>query len=327
MKRRIPVASASLVLALACLLAAAVPAAAQQVKPGCTDNSRACMIQAASAYFDALVTHDASKVPFAPDVRRTEQGHVTGTGEQQIREHTRTQPDMKGRHNTRFWVDEERHTVVGHTLIRVVPDTEKADKTRKSIPVSEPRTGHIFERFRVEGGLIREIEAIFHLEKGTMDGQSGWPDAGPVRPVGEGTPLVKPPCMDNSRACLIGAAKSYLDNIVKADGSKTLLAPNVRRTVNGQIIDGEAALRADMNHEPPIARHYNTRYFVDREAATVIAYTLMSVPPGEAAGPRGNTSHLAERYTMRDGLITEIEGLFYLEDGNLNGISNWPDDK
>ena len=314
-------------VSLACLLLAGAPAMAQQVKPGCTDNSRACMIRAATAYFDALVTHDASRVPFAADVRRTEQGHVTASGEQEIREHTKTQPDMRGRHNTRFWVDEETHNVVGHTLIRVLPDAEKADPARKSIAVSEPRTGHIFERFKVEGGLIREIEAIFHLEKGTLEGQSGWPDDGLARPVGAGTPQIKPPCTDNSRACLIGAAKSYLDNIVRADGSKTLLAPNVRRTVNGHIIDGEAALRADMNHEPPISRHYNTRYFVDRETATVIAFTLMSVPPGEAAGPRGNTSHLAERYTMQGGLITEIEGLFYLEDGNLNGISNWPDEK
>lgn len=311
------------------LFLAAGTAVAQQVTPRCTDNSRACMITAATAYFDALVTHDASKVPFAPDVRRTEQGRVTGVGEQHIREHTKTQPDMKGgRHNTRFWVDEETRNVIGAMVIRIVPDQDKADPARKSIPVTEPRTGRIFERFKVENGLIKEIEAIFHLERGTMDGTSGWPDFGPVRPVGSGMPQVKPPCTDNSRTCLIGAAASYLDNIVRKDGSKTLFAPNVRRTVQSRELVGEAALRRNLDNEPPINGHRNTRYFVDRPQNTVIAFTLLPVPPRDGPNPtKGSTTHLVERYTMVDGLITEIEGIFYQQEGTMEGESGWPDAK
>jgi hypothetical protein len=162
-----------------------------------------------------------------------------------------------------------------------------------------------------------------------MDGQSGWPDAGPPRGVGEGTPQVKPPCTDSSRACLVGAAKSYLDNIVKHDGSKTLFAPNVRRTVQAHALESEAKLRDNLNHEPAIDGHHNTRYFVDRQQATVIAYTTMPVPPRDATSAagatKGNTTHLAERYTMVNGLITEVEGIFYTEEGTMTGTSGWPD--
>jgi hypothetical protein len=51
-------------MALACLLLLAptgTAATAQQVKPSCSDRSRACMIATATAYIDALTRHDASK--------------------------------------------------------------------------------------------------------------------------------------------------------------------------------------------------------------------------------------------------------------------------
>ena len=150
---------------------------AQQVKPSCTDASRTCMITAATAYLDAIVTHDASKVPFAPDVKRTEGGHITGRGESSIRENTKGQPDMVGHANTRFIVDEKSHNVVAYTLLRI-PGT-KADPNRKTMADKlppQPSTVHLAERFKIEAGLITEIEAIFSIEGGTMDGTSNWPD-------------------------------------------------------------------------------------------------------------------------------------------------------
>ena len=50
----------------------AAPSLAQQVAPTCTQDTRECMIQAATAYLDSIVNHEASTVPFAPDVKRTE---------------------------------------------------------------------------------------------------------------------------------------------------------------------------------------------------------------------------------------------------------------
>jgi len=165
---------------LAFALGGAATAGAQQVKPGCTDDSAACMIAAASAYLDSIVAHDASKVPFAADVRRTEQGRVTAQGEQQIRALQKLQPDMAGRANTRFFVDRQSHNVVAFTLLKVTG--AKADPTRKTFTdgappeQAKPSTVHLAERFKVEKGLITEIEAIFETESGAMDGVSGWPD-------------------------------------------------------------------------------------------------------------------------------------------------------
>ena len=155
-------------------------AEAQQVRPSCTENSRACMIAAATAYLDSIVAHDASKVPFAPNIRRTEQGHVTADSEAQIRELQKMQPDMAGRRNTRFFVDEPNHEVIAYTLLEVTGT--KADAARKTFsdnfPADQkkPSTVHLAERFKVEKGLITEIEAIFQIQVGTIDGSSGWAD-------------------------------------------------------------------------------------------------------------------------------------------------------
>jgi hypothetical protein len=171
---------AVLLLASTALLAQANPGQAQQIVPSCTDDSRACMIAAATAYLDSIIAHDASKVPFAPDIRRTEQGRVTAEGEAQIRQLQTMQPDMAGRANTRFVVDERRHEVVAFTLLRVTGT--KTDPSRKTftdgVPPAQakPSTVHLAERFKVEKGLITEIEAIFDIQTGTMDALSGWPD-------------------------------------------------------------------------------------------------------------------------------------------------------
>ena len=152
-------------------------AQAQQFKPACTADTRSCMIIAATAYLDAITTHDASKVPFAPDVKRTEQGRITGQGEAAIRENTKSQPDMAGHANTRFFVDEQSRNVVAYTLLRI-PGT-KADPNRKTMAdrlPPQPSTVHLAERFKVEKGLITEIEAIFTIEGGTMDAGSNWPN-------------------------------------------------------------------------------------------------------------------------------------------------------
>ena len=157
-------------------------AAAQQVKPGCTADSRECMIAAAKAYLDSIVTHDASKVPAHPNIKRTEQGRVTAVGEQALRDSQKLQPDMDGHRNTRFFVDEKTHNVIAFTLLRVTGG--QADPNRKTFftgrpEANQPRppsTVHLAERFKVEKGLITEIEALFTTETGTMDGISNWPD-------------------------------------------------------------------------------------------------------------------------------------------------------
>ena len=153
------------------------PAAAQQVKPSCPEDTRTCMIAAAKSYLDALVAHDASKVPFAKNAKRTEQGSVSALGENALRASTKLQPDMTEHGNTRYFVDEATNNVIAYTLLRI-PGT-KAGPNRKSYldgQEGNPSTVHLAERFKVEKGYITEIEALFSIEAGTDQGTSNWPD-------------------------------------------------------------------------------------------------------------------------------------------------------
>ena len=85
---------------------------------------------------------------------------------------------MAGHVNTRFFVEESSHNVIAFTLLRVTGG--KADPNRRTFSNEaqrDPFTVHLAERFKVEKGLITEIEAIFSREQGTMDGPSNWPDS------------------------------------------------------------------------------------------------------------------------------------------------------
>ena len=160
------------------LCAAAVSAQAQQVKPSCTDNNRQCMIAAATSYLEGITHHDGSKVLFAPNVVRTEQGHDTGKGEDVIRAALLRIPPMLGYSNTRFVIDEKTHQLVYFTLLHLNIDPASLKNPQVAGATQEgPVTVHLAERFQVEHGLITEIEALFHNQPGTVDGQSGWPDS------------------------------------------------------------------------------------------------------------------------------------------------------
>jgi hypothetical protein len=148
---------------------------AQRVKPTCTDNSRRCMIVAATSYLDGLVHHDGSKVLFARDIVRTEQGIERGRGEALLRARLDKEPPMLGYANTRFVTDLETHQVVYFTLLRLATDESQPAPPPGGKPLP-PVTVHLAERFKVEHGLIREIEAIYYSQSGTSEGASGWPD-------------------------------------------------------------------------------------------------------------------------------------------------------
>lgn len=158
----------------------ACAARAQQVQPSCTDPSRDCMIAAATSYLEGITHHDGSKVLFAPNAVRTEQGHDTGKGDTVLRAALGRMPPMLGYSNTRFVIDEKTHQLVYFTLLHL--DNEPGDLKNPAVPGTArqgPVTVHLAERFKIEHGLITEIEAIFYSQAGTSDGQSGWPDSAP----------------------------------------------------------------------------------------------------------------------------------------------------
>jgi hypothetical protein len=148
---------------------------AQQVKPTCADESRRCMILAATSYLEGLVHHDGSKALFAPDIVRTEQGRERGKGEAVLRAALDKEPPMLGYANTRFTVDQQTHQVVYFTLLRLATDESQPAPPPGAKPLP-PVTVHLAERFKVEHGLIEEVEALYYSQSGTADGTSGWPD-------------------------------------------------------------------------------------------------------------------------------------------------------
>jgi len=139
--------------------------------------TRTELIAAASLYLDGIVTHDGSRVPFAPDCRRTEQARVTGSSAEELRDSLARMPEMTGRRNTRFVVDDRTGSVVAFTQLQL-PATDDPAPSGRTYPrgSGEPTTVHLAERFRIADGLIREIEAIFHFEIGNDAPPILWPE-------------------------------------------------------------------------------------------------------------------------------------------------------
>ncbi len=154
-------------------------------EPPCTSNTAACLEQIAKLYVDALVSHDASKLPLAPNVRRTENALTNARGPYEVRESfVRTQM-VEAAREPRMFVDTRRGDVVVFFRLDIdLKDSEgagdqttKAGDTEYKVAVSVPAgtyTVHEAERFRIKDGYITEIEIIAHVEKG-KGGGAGWP--------------------------------------------------------------------------------------------------------------------------------------------------------
>jgi hypothetical protein len=144
----------------------------------CFDDSAQCMISAATKYIDALVTHEPSDVPLAPDCQRRENATDTGDTAEAIRQSmTPPTPDqiITDARDIRWFVDQPGHEAIAYYLLDVA--------------TTPPQTVHLAERFKVEHGLIEQIEAIFSTN--TIS-DSGFPPCTGVRP-GDCTPLFPPP--------------------------------------------------------------------------------------------------------------------------------------
>ncbi len=174
-------------VALASTLAAACAAgSAAPVSPPCTDSSAACLRSIAQLYLKALMSHDGSALPLAPNVRRTENALTNANGDHEVRESFARTHMIEAVRNPRFVVDAATGDVVVLFAIDVdINDADAKDTTTKAgdseykVAVTVPKgtyTVHEAERFHVQRGSITEIEIIAHVENGKGAG-SGWPVA------------------------------------------------------------------------------------------------------------------------------------------------------
>ncbi|MET0660391.1 MAG: hypothetical protein ABW110_19785, partial [Steroidobacteraceae bacterium] len=290
-----------------------------------------------------LETHDSSKVPFAPNVRRWEIGLNTGDGIPSTRKVMDGVPDIKLT-DRRYFVDEQTDNVFLFDVLRVasVPTTVPGTDIKRP---PGPASLHHAERWKVEKGWITEIEAIFFFEAGTMLAPSAQPMNGlsigsnnfPYLPLRNGDPksLKNPPlCTDDTRECMIQTAKSYIDGIMTYDLSKVPVASDWIRVEQGKVTGtGKGGtplgpLPKSMNW---IGSHDGTRYFVDEQSNDVIIFTMyrssgLTIPKyitqGEPVGPVPVSMHMAERFRVEKGLITEIEEVFSFNKDMK--ATNWP---
>jgi hypothetical protein len=144
-----------------------VPAVRANPLNHCTDSSPTCVVSAANAYVEALVSHKGSTVPLAPNARRTENGMVTGTSGPGIANDLSTNQGDKSIYDARSI----RWFVAGDQAIAYyLLDTGAGEGT----PSPHTTTEHLAERFRVDHGLIEEIEAVFWISPGPTPETDCW---------------------------------------------------------------------------------------------------------------------------------------------------------
>jgi hypothetical protein len=116
---------------------------------------RQTVIDAASAYLRALVSHDGRDVPFAPKAWRVENGHTSGDSGPEIAAALGLEimHVITGVRDEEWFVEDD--TAIVFYTIDV--DLARLPGARPDGPVSAKRLG---ERFRVSAGLVAEIEAV-----------------------------------------------------------------------------------------------------------------------------------------------------------------------
>ena len=175
--------SLTAVLALAGTTASA--AAAPSPKPPCTTSSPACLEKIGRLYISALLSHDGSGLPLAPDIRRTENALTNARGPTEVRESFAHTGMVKAAREIRAYVDEKKGDVIFFFVIDVdlgqkdvaADGATQAGGTRYKTAVTVPAgtyTVHEAERFKIKKGMIQDIEIMAHVENGKGQ-SSGWP--------------------------------------------------------------------------------------------------------------------------------------------------------
>lgn len=170
----IPAIAAPVAAAVGATVAFLPSARGAPVGTACTDSSPACVTATASKYIHALVSHQGGTIPLAPHAYRTENGMVTGTSGPGIQNDVSTNQGDRSIADVRDirWFVAGDEATAFYLMDTTAPGSPSAPHTT---------TEHLAERFKVDHGLIYQIEAIFWINPGAAPDTSGWPP-----PSGEG---------------------------------------------------------------------------------------------------------------------------------------------
>jgi hypothetical protein len=149
-------------------------------------STRAELAAIARAYFTGITRADPSGVPFHPDCNRTENGVQTTNNPPRMMfscaEGLRRFAYMQHFRDTRIPVIDTEHGLVWAITVFDMPVLKRTSTIRgKPYEISPelqrlPRSLMLYELFKVEGGRIREIEAL--MRDGPLGASNGWPGDG-----------------------------------------------------------------------------------------------------------------------------------------------------
>jgi len=128
-------------------------------------------------------------------------------------------------------------------------------------------------------------------------------------------------CFNNSAQCMIAAGTAYITAIVSQnpnDVNDIPLAPDCRRRENA-VDRGDSAdeIRSIiLSRVGTVLGPRDLRWFVDEQQRVAIAYYLLDV----AGTSPQQTAHIAEKFTVEHGQITEIEAIFVINNITDSGF-------
>lgn len=315
------------------LLVLTVPALFAQGKgkaatPAC---SRACLEGYVDRYLDAMLAHDPSKIPFARDVRFTEQGQRL------------TLPDG-------LW-----NTMTAKGAFKVyVPDVE-AQSVAFFGSIQEMGAGAVLGlRLKVRNGQITEAEQFIQRSPSSAAGfeRIGYKWLDPI-----------PPTERASREELIRVSDLYFTGMAKNDGKGEYpFADDCHRIENGANSTNAPTPSGQQRPDPKTANSYSGQwtcleqfqsgllYFVSRirdrryaavdpERGVVFVFTFFDHSAGDtrnfetpdgrkvSAGPQQPwTWQIVELFRLEKGKIRQIQAIMERSPYGMNsGWSNWED--
>ena len=256
-----------------------------------TDTTRTGIIETATTYLDALVSHEAASARLADDVRRIGNGADIVAGADALRAVIEREP--VGAIDALRWVVDGNNAALVYDLDA---DLTRATQSTTFGPREEWIPSFIAERFTIADGLITEIEVVY---AGSEPG-----------PRATTTARALPAHCRQRRArrakTVIDVASSYLAALVSHDGSAVPFAPNAWRVENGHNSgdtgpDIAAAMGIEIMHVITGVR--DEQWFVEDDTA-VVFYTIdvdLGRLPGAQPDAPKSAKRLGERFRVHDG--------------------------
>ena len=215
--------------ALAVTVAAAGPAFAQG-----TSCDRACLNRIADAYIAALVAHDPSKAPLAPNVKFTEQAQVRAVGEGLWK------TAVEGPTTFKIPVADPAAGQIGVILMMKADVPPPPARAGGPPPAPGPPAVQLALRLKVENQKITEAEHLYAVI--TAPGQLANLQE-PRKPFF----ATVPPRERSTRSVMLLIGNAYYDALMQSNGQVAPFAADCGRRENGMHTAGAGAPRRRAN--------------------------------------------------------------------------------